>query len=134
MTKHCLALAAVAALAAGAAQAQAQTTLTAQGTPSFVTCNPFVGTQYLNGALLVSCGADKDTSGKIYSFTVLETDKPSPAEIVAFVQPYAMAVKILHSMPSVGVSTMTPFQSFNQRIGFYLANNKITGWRMMTAQ
>lgn len=100
--------------------------------PNFVTCSPYIELMYSNGGLTVGCTDDK-APANAYSFVVAPGDSPSIDQVIAFVQPYAMAVKIAQIMPSTGVQMKTPFQSFNQRIGFYLDNGKIVGMRMMTA-
>lgn len=101
-------------------------------TPDFVTCSPYLQLMYLNGGLTVGCSDDKAPSNS-YSFVVAPGNNPSIEQVIAFVQPYVMAVKVAQIVPSSGVQTMTPFQSFNQRIGFYLENGKIVGMRMMTS-
>lgn len=97
--------------------------------PSTVTCNAYVSAMYTNGQTSVSCRVD---GGQSYTFYVNETDTPSAGEVLSFVHSYALTVKILQIMPQVGTATQTPFQSFNQRLVFYLSNGKITGMRMMT--
>lgn len=100
--------------------------------PNFVTCGPYISMSYVNGALIVGCTDDNAPSNN-FSFQVVPGDNPSAEQVIAYIQPYVMAVKISQIMPSVGVQTKTPAQSFNQRIGLYRAGDKITGMRMMTA-
>lgn len=99
---------------------------------NFVTCDPYIEVMYVNKAVIVGCTDDKAPKAP-HSFTVVDGDSPSPEEVIAFVQPYAMTVKILQVMPSSGVQMKTPFQSFNQRVGFYVSDGKITGLRLMTS-
>jgi hypothetical protein len=100
--------------------------------PNFVTCGPYISMTYVNGTLIVGCTDDSAPSSN-YSFQVVPGDNPSAEQVIAYIQPYVMAVKIAQIMPSVGVQMSTPFQSFNQRIGLYRAGSKITGMKMMTA-
>jgi hypothetical protein len=97
-----------------------------QGMPSSVTCDQMVSVEYGGGAALVDC---TDKSGKSYELTVMDTDHPSATAVIAYVQPYTMAVKLLQSN---GGKSQLP--SFNQRIAFSLSNGKVTNMTMVTAK
>jgi hypothetical protein len=95
-----------------------------------IVCDRWIGAEYAYGALVVNCSPDK--GGTPRNFTVMEGDSPSPTEVLAFVNPYAMAVKQVQVMPfSTGSS---PISNWNTRVMIgYSAAGKITRIRYQTA-
>lgn len=85
--------------------------------------------EYINGAAILACVS---ANGSHFNFTVLPTDKPSSTDVVAFVQPFLMAERISQVMPSVGVSSATPAQSFAGATQLRLRheNGKLIGMRI----
>jgi hypothetical protein len=95
-----------------------------------IVCDRWIGAEYTSGALVVNCTPDK--GGTPRNFTVMEGDSPSPAEVLAFVNPYGMAVKQVQVMPSGTGST--PISNWNTRVMIgYSAAGKITRIRYQTA-
>jgi hypothetical protein len=128
--------AAIAACSASALAAQrtlqpGQNPRAAGATPNIVVCTPYITLSYMNNAVIISC-TDSNAPGTAYSFNVSENDRPTSNEVIAFVQPYIMTVKLAQVMPTGQGAMKTPIASFNSRIALYLENGKITGMSLTT--
>jgi hypothetical protein len=115
--------AALVLLASASADAQVHPYRVLQGTPTssggstMVTCDQSVAVSYIGGAAIVTCPDIK--TGALHSYTVLESDTPTPADVIAFVQPYVMTVAQLQAMDRAPTF-------LTQRVSLQLTNGKIT--------
>jgi len=91
-----------------------------------LTCDLNVSVGYENGAASVACSDQK--TGQLYNIWVMEGSTPSPAEVIAFIQPYTMERLTLATL-----GTPAQYSSFNRRIFLRLNNGKITGMELQTS-
>jgi hypothetical protein len=95
--------------------------------PNSILCDPYLTTEFNNGALVVACHEDKGAQNM--TFTVLPNNTPSPDTVLSYINNYTMALKQLQVLPEMS----TKMKSWNTRILIrYDASQKITGLRYQT--
>jgi hypothetical protein len=95
--------------------------------PNSILCDPYLATEFNNGALVVVCHEDKGAQNM--TFTVLPNNTPSPDTVLSYINNYTMAFKQLQVLPEMS----TKMKYWNTRILIrYDAAQKITGLRYQT--